>query len=56
MDKLEVRNWDQYILNIETENNAKLDDDFKLQILMNWSFERIFNRIESDNPELTRLL
>ncbi len=32
MDRLEVRDWDQYVLDIETENNVKLDDDFKLQI------------------------
>jgi len=114
MDKLEVRDWDQYVLDIETANNVKLDDDFKLQILKegfleveqevfyddyrlskddedeiewekdepmsnvsteqiyslpligqdredfieaaNWSFERIFYRIEPNNPELTRSL
>lgn len=32
MDKLEVRDWDQYVLDIETSNNIKLDDEFKLQI------------------------
>ncbi|HVW98734.1 MAG TPA: hypothetical protein VHA56_22390 [Mucilaginibacter sp.] len=31
MDKHEVRDWDQYVLDIETENNVKLDDEFKLQ-------------------------
>ena len=114
MDRLEVRDWDQYVLGIETTNKVKLDDEFKLQIFKerfleaeqdvfyddyrlskddedeiewekvepvpdltteqitslpikaeyrdefikqaNWSFERIFERIEPDNPELTRKL
>jgi hypothetical protein len=114
MDKLEMRDWDGYVSDIETENNVKLDDDFKLQIFKeaflkwqqdityedyrlskdeeteieweprnvvpsmtaekisslplgeeyrgefieaaNQSFERIFERIEPDNPELTRKL
>lgn len=32
MDRLEVRDWDQYVLDVETSNNIKLDDEFKLQI------------------------
>jgi len=32
MDKLEKRDWEQYISEIETTNNVKLDDEFKLQI------------------------
>lgn len=114
MDRLEVRDWDQYVSDIETANKVKLDDEFKLQIFKegflageqdvyyddyrlskhdedeiewvkddvvssvpkakisllpltgqdrkefveaaNWSFERIFARIEPDNPELTRSL
>jgi hypothetical protein len=32
MDTLEVRDWDQYVFDIETSNNVKLDDEFKLQI------------------------
>lgn len=117
MDKCEVRDWDQYITNIETENNVKLDDDFKVQIFnegflkwqedvyyedyrltrddeneieweadepvssesnesteqitslpisedyreefikeAEWSFERIFKRIEPKHPEQTRKL
>jgi len=32
MDRLEVRDWDQYVSDIETVNSVKLDDDFKLQI------------------------
>ncbi|MDN3586074.1 hypothetical protein QWY86_05310 [Pedobacter aquatilis] len=117
MDKCEVRDWDQYLTNIETENNAKLDDDFKVQIFnegflkwqedvyyedyrltrddedeiewendepvssesnesteqitslpisedyreefikeAEWSFERIFKRIEPEHPEQTRKL
>jgi len=114
MDRLEVRDWDEYVLDIETSNNVKLDDEFKLQIFKegflageqdvyyddyrlskdedseiewevdervsgvpaeqitslpiieayreefikeaNRSFERIFSRIEPDNPELTRKL
>lgn len=111
MEKCEVRDWNQYILNIENENNVKLDDDFKVQIFnegflkwqedvyyedyritrededeiewendepvsteqvtslpisedyreefikeANWSFERIFKRIEPEHPEQTRKL
>lgn len=114
MDRLEVRDWVQYVLDIETANNVKLDDEFKLQIFKegflegeqdvyyedyrlskeeeteiewehddpvssiptakisslpltkedreefikaaNRSFERIIERIEPDNPELTRSL
>lgn len=113
MDRLEVRDWDQYVLDIETENKVMLDDEFKLQIFKegflnrqqdiyyddyrlikddekiewkprdpvsnvitekisslplnkddreefikaaNQSFERVFSRIEYDNPELTRSL
>ena len=32
MDKLEVRDWDEYVSRIETKNEVKLDDEFKLQI------------------------
>ncbi|MFP9116088.1 hypothetical protein ACLI1A_19275 [Flavobacterium sp. RHBU_3] len=32
MDKLELRDWDEYVLRIETENEVELDDEFKLQI------------------------
>ncbi len=32
MDTLEVRDWDQYVFDIETSNNVKLDDEFKLRI------------------------
>jgi hypothetical protein len=114
MDKVEVRDWDEYVSRIETENKVKLDDDFKLQIfkevfvereqdiyyddyrlskdeeteiewehddpvssvhtakisslplnkddreelitVANQVFERIFERIEPDNPKLTRSL
>lgn len=114
MDRVEVRDWDEYVLRIETENKVKLDDEFKLQIFTevfiegeqeiyydgyrlskddeteiewekdddissvptakisslpladddreefiktaNQSFERVFSRIEPDNPELTRSL
>jgi len=114
MDRVEVRDWDEYVSRIETENKVKLDDEFKLQIFtevfiegeqdiyydgyrlskddeteiewekddaissvtsakisslpladddreefikaVNQSFERIFSRIEPDNPELTRSL
>lgn len=114
MDRLEVRDWDKYVSDIESANNIKLDDEFKLQIFkegfLNWqddvyyedyrlskvdeteieweideavsivtsvkisslplnkedreefiteanrAFERIFERIEPDNPELTRSL
>lgn len=114
MDRLEVRDWDQYVLDIETANNVKPDDEFKLQIFKegflegeqdvyyedyrlskdeeteiewkhdrpvssiptatisslpitdqdrkefieaaNRSFDRIMERIEPNNPELTRSL
>lgn len=114
MDRVEVRDWNEYVSRIETENEVKLDDEFKLQIFsevflegeqdvyyddyrllkgeeseIEWekdepvpsvttakisslpltkedreefikaashSFERIFERIEPDNPELTRSL
>nr|WP_068890995.1 hypothetical protein [Pedobacter panaciterrae] len=114
MDRVEVRDWDEYVSRIETENKVKLDDEFKLQIFTevfiegeqdiyydgyrlskddeteiewekddaissvptakisslpladddreefikaaNHSFERVFSRIEPDNPELTRSL
>lgn len=114
MDRVEVRDWDEYVSRIETENKVKLDDEFKLQIFTevfiegeqdiyydgyrlskddeteiewekddvissdpiakisslpladddreefikaaNQSFERVFSRIEPDNPELTRSL
>lgn len=32
MDKLEVRDWDKYVSRVETENEVKLDDEFKLQL------------------------
>ena len=32
MDRLEVRDWEEYVSDIETANSVKLDDDFKLQI------------------------
>lgn len=32
MDTLEVRDWDQYVSDIETSSNVKLDDEFKVQI------------------------
>ncbi len=32
MERLEMRDWHQYVFDIETENKVKLDDDFKLQI------------------------
>lgn len=114
MDKVEVRDWDEYVSRVETDNKVKLDDEFKLQIFTevflegeqdiyyddyrlskdedteiewekddsvssvptakissllltkenreefikaaNRSFERIVERIEPDNPELTRSL
>jgi len=112
MDTLEVRDWDQYVFDIETSNKVKLDDEFKLQIFkegfLDWqkdvyyedyrlskdeeteiewekddsvsslptakisslpltkedreefvnaanqSFERVFDRVEPENPELVR--
>ncbi len=43
MDRVEVRDWDEYVLRIETENNVKLDDEFKLQI-----FKEVFLESEQD--------
>ncbi|TKC04320.1 hypothetical protein [Pedobacter frigoris] len=108
MDRVSVRDWEEYISRIETENKVTIDDDFRLQIFKevflereqdvyyddyrllpderyvqdnesnstakitflplnrddrdefikaaNRSFERIFERIEPENPELTRAL
>lgn len=116
MDRVEVRDWEEYIFGVESENKVTIDDDFRLQIFKeiflereqevyydeyrispeerfvpdededqarhvvinsgpkisslplgkedrkefieaaNWSFERIFNRIEPNNPELTHSL
>ena len=114
MDRVEVRDWEEYVSRIETENKVKLDDEFRLQIFTevfiegeqhiyydgyrlskddeteiewekddaisgvptakisslplanddreefitaaNQSFDRVFSRIEPDNPELTRSL
>ncbi|MEO7214698.1 hypothetical protein [Mucilaginibacter sp.] len=114
MDRLEVRDWDEYVSDIESTNSEKLDDDFKLQIFKegfleqeqdvfyddyrlskdegteieweiddpvssvpteqicslpinkkhreefineaNRSFERIFERVEPEHPEQTRML
>jgi hypothetical protein len=114
MDRVEVRDWDEYVSRIETENKVRLDDEFKLKIFTevflegeqdiyyddyrlskdeeteiewekddpissvptakisslplvnddreefikaaNQAFERIFRRIEPDNPKLTRSL
>ena len=114
MDRFEVRDWEEYVSRIETENKVKLDDEFRLQIFTevfiegeqdiyydgyrlskddeteiewekddaisgvptakisslplanddreefitaaNQSFDRVFSRIEPDNPELTRSL
>jgi hypothetical protein len=114
MDRVSVRDWQEYISDLETENKITLDDEFKLQIFKevflereqevyyedyrllpderyvddedqihrqvnnssakisslpldkldreefitaaNQSFERIFERIEPENPELTRSL
>jgi hypothetical protein len=114
MDRVSVRDWEQYISRVETENKVKLDDEFKLQIFgevflegeqdtyyddyrllpdeeyvddeeqidrtvnsstvkitslpldkddreefikaANQAFERVFERIEPDNPEMTRSL
>jgi len=39
MDTLEVRDWDQYVFDIETSNNVKLDDEFKLQIFKEGFFD-----------------
>lgn len=114
MDRVEVRDWNEYVSRIETENEVELDDEFKLQIFtevflegaqdvfyddyrllkeegteMEWeqndrvssistekitslplnteyrekfiesanqSFERVFEGIEPENPELTHSL
>lgn len=43
MDRVEVRDWDEYVSRIETENKVKLDDEFKLQI-----FTEVFLEGEQD--------
>ncbi|GGH27400.1 hypothetical protein FAZ19_18950 [Sphingobacterium alkalisoli] len=40
MDRVEVRDWDEYVSHIETENKVKLDDEFKLQIFKDFFLER----------------
>lgn len=113
MDRIEIRDWDDYVSRVENENEVALDDEFKLQIFTevflegeqnvfyddyrllkdeeieiewkpnnlvsvstkkitslpldkeyrekfietaNQSFERVFKRLEPENPELTHLL
>lgn len=113
MDRIEIRDWDDYVSGVENENEVALDDEFKLQIFTevflegeqdvfyddyrllkdeeieiewkpnnlvsvstkkitslpldkehrekfietaNQSFERVFKRLEPENPELTHLL
>jgi len=114
MDRVEVRDWEEYVSRIETENEVELDDKFKMQIFTevfleweqevyyddyrlskdedseieweqddsvssiatgkitilplnkdereefietaNQSFKRVFERIEPENPALTRSL
>lgn len=43
MDRVEVRDWNEYVSRIETENKVKLDDEFKLQI-----FSEVFLEGEQD--------
>jgi len=43
MDRVEVRDWDEYVSRIETENEVELDDEFKLQI-----FKEVFLEGEQD--------
>ncbi|MGN6435860.1 MAG: hypothetical protein ACTHMM_04970 [Agriterribacter sp.] len=43
MDRVEVRDWNEYVSNIETENDVELDDEFKLQI-----FTEVFLEGEQD--------
>lgn len=43
MDRVEVRDWEQYISHVETENKVTIDDDFRLQI-----FKEVFLEREQD--------
>ncbi|MNY37941.1 hypothetical protein D3C86_1725320 [compost metagenome] len=40
MDRVEVRDWNEYVSRIETENKVKLDDEFKLQIFTEVDFRQ----------------
>ncbi len=40
MDRVEVRDWEEYVTELENENNVKLDDDFRLQIFREVFLER----------------
>lgn len=43
MDRVEVRDWEEYISRVETENKVTIDDDFRLQI-----FKEVFMKGEQD--------
>jgi hypothetical protein len=40
MDRVEVRDWEQFIANVETENKVTIDDDFRLQLFQEAFLER----------------
>ncbi|WP_443944278.1 hypothetical protein ACJVDH_15315 [Pedobacter sp. AW1-32] len=52
MDRLEVRDWDEYVSDIENLNNFKLDDDTKLEIFK----ERFLDQEQDTYYEDYRLL
>jgi len=43
MDRVEVRDWEEYILGVESENKVSIDDDFRLQI-----FKEVFLETEKE--------
>lgn len=59
MDRLEVRDWDQYVLDIETSNNIKLDDEFKLQIFkegfLDWQQDVYYDDYRLSKDEETEM-
>lgn len=40
MDRVEVRDWEEYIFGVESENKITIDDDFRLQIFKEVFLER----------------
>lgn len=59
MEKLEIRDWDEYVSRIETENEVKLDDEFKLQIFkerfLEWQHDVFYDDYRLSKDEDTEI-
>lgn len=59
MEKLEVRDWDRYVLDIETSNKVKLDDEFKVQIFkegfLDWQQDVYYEGYRMSKDEETEI-